>query len=97
LTPARQLEAIQGRAHDMIARIYALANGELLPALRAAGIRVLAWRELPLSTQQALSAYFRDEVLPVLTPLAIDMSRPFPLLTSLSVNLSLRLPPSASE
>jgi polyphosphate kinase len=97
LTPARQLDAIQSRAHDMIARIYELANRELLPALRAAGIRVLAWRELPLSTQQALSAYFRDEVLPVLTPLAIDMSRPFPLLTSLSLNLALRLPPSSSD
>jgi polyphosphate kinase len=97
LTPARQLEAVQIRAHEMIARIYELTNGELLPALRTAGIRVLAWRELPLSTQQALSVYFRDEVLPVLTPLAIDMSRPFPLLTSLSVNLALRLPPSASE
>jgi polyphosphate kinase len=97
LTPARQLEAIQIRAHEMIARIYELTKGELLPALKGAGIRVLAWRELSLSTQQALSAYFRDEVLPVLTPLAIDMSRPFPLLTSLSLNLALRLPPSASE
>jgi len=97
LTPARQLEAVQIRAHEMIARIYELTNRDLLPALRRAGIRVLAWRELPLSTQQALSAYFRDEVLPVLTPLAIDMSRPFPLLTSLSLNLALRLPPSASE
>ena len=97
LTPARQLEAIQIRAHEMIARIYELTNGELLPALRTAGIRVRAWRELSPSTQQALSAYFRDEVLPVLTPLAIDMSRPFPLLMSLSVNLALRLPPSAPE
>jgi len=97
LTPARQLEAVQIRAHEMIARIYELTNRDLLPALRTAGIRVLAWRELPLSTQQALSAYFRDEVLPVLTPLAIDMSRPFPLLTSLSLNLALRLPPSSSD
>src|SRR4029453_19373521 len=39
----------------------------------------------------ALAAYFRDSVLPVLTPLAIDTSRPFPLLSSLSLNLALRL------
>jgi polyphosphate kinase len=97
LTPARQLEAIQIRAHEMIANIYQLTNHELLPALRTAGIRVLAWRELPVPTQQALSAYFRDEVLPVLTPLAIDMSRPFPLLASLSLNLALRLAPAASD
>jgi polyphosphate kinase len=97
LTPARQLEAIQVRAHEMIANIYELTNRELLPALGTAGIRVLAWRDLSVPTQQALSAYFRDEVLPVLTPLAIDMSRPFPLLASLSLNLALRLAPAASD
>jgi polyphosphate kinase len=93
LTPDRQLDAIQRRAHDLVARVYDLANQDLLPALRTAGIRLLEWRELPPPTQQALSAYFRDEVLPVLTPLAIDMSRPFPLLASLSLNLALRLSP----
>ena len=97
LTPARQLEAIQVRAHEMIANIYQLTTRELLPALRTAGIRVLAWRELSVPTQQALSAYFRDEVLPVLSPLAIDMSRPFPLLASLSLNLALRLAPAPSD
>src|SRR5262245_31729320 len=80
LTPEQQLDAIQTRAHDLLIRMYELATQNLLPALRAAGIRLLEWQELPPATRQALSAYFRDEVLPVLTPLAVDMSRPFPLL-----------------
>src|SRR5262245_14683029 len=96
LTAEQQLEAIQGRAHAMVARMYEITNQQLLPALRTEGIRLLAWNELPTATQQALSAHFRDEVLPVLTPLAIDMSRPFPLLASLSVNLALRLSPEAA-
>ena len=41
-----------------------------------------------------MSGYFRDEVLPALTPLAIDISRPFPMLSSLSLNLAFRLAPS---
>ena len=45
----------------------------------------------------ALGAFFRDAVLPVLTPLAIDVSRPFPLLSSLSLNLALRLERRAGE
>src|SRR5262249_29556786 len=57
----------------------------------------LEWKELPPATRQALSAYFRDEVLPVLTPLAVDMARPFPLLASLSLNLALRLSPSEPD
>jgi polyphosphate kinase len=93
LTPEQQLDAIQSRAHDLVIRMYDLANRDLLPALRTAGIRLLEWKELQPVTRQALSAYCRDEVLPVLTPLAVDLARPFPLLASLSLNLALRLSP----
>jgi polyphosphate kinase len=95
LTPEQQLDAIQLRAHELVACIYEVTNRDLLPLLRIAGIRLLAWHELPVASRQALSARFRDEVLPVLTPLAIDMSRPFPLLSSLSLNVALRLSPAA--
>jgi polyphosphate kinase len=97
LTPEQQLDAIQSRAHDLVIRMYELANRDLLPALRTAGIRLLGWKELQPVTRQALSAYCRDEVLPVLTPLAVDMARPFPLLASLSLNLALRLSPVTAD
>src|SRR5262245_54745303 len=93
LTAEQQFDAIQLRAHEFVARLYDVTLQDLVPALRTAGIRLLSWKELPPPTQQGVSAHFRDEVLPVLTPLAIDMSRPFPLLASLSLNLALRLSP----
>ena len=51
-----------------------------MPALAESGVRIVAWSDLDREQQAALAAYFRDAVLPVLTPLAIDVSRPFPLL-----------------
>ena len=56
-----------------------------------------AWHELEPAGAAALGAFFRDAVLPVLTPLAIDVSRPFPLLSSLSLNLALLLEPAPGE
>ena len=70
---------------------------DLLPALAAHGIRLVPFAELDPPRQASLTAFFRDEILPVLTPLAIDISRPFPLLSSLSLNLALLLEPTADD
>ena len=75
---------------------HGLLTLSLLPALAARGIRIVDTRELA-DRQLALGAYFRDSVLPVLTPLAIDESRPFPLLASLSLNIALRLEPTTES
>src|SRR5262249_39271264 len=93
LTPAQQLAAVAERAHALVAALYRVALEEILPALARAGIRILAWSELEAHQQRSLAEYFRESVLPVLTPLAIDAARPFPLLSSLSLNLALRLQP----
>ena len=71
-----------------------LVADTLRPALEAQGIRLLTWADVPAAEQARLTAYFRDAVLPVLTPLAIDVSRPFPLLASLSLNIALLLEPA---
>src|SRR5690349_7772281 len=52
---------------------------------------MLGWAELDAARQARFDAFFRDEIHPVLTPLAIDTSRPFPLLSSLTLNLALVL------
>jgi polyphosphate kinase len=93
LSPARQLAQVSARVHTLVDRLYALVTGELLPALAANGIRIASPAELDDVRRGALDAYFRDDVLPVLTPLAVDTARPFPMLSSLSVNLALRLAP----
>jgi polyphosphate kinase len=97
LTPPQQLGAIVDRAHAFVARLYELTLAELLPALASHGIRIVRVEDLNQPQQGLLSAYFRDAVFPVLTPLAIDVSRPFPLLSSLSLNIALLLEPAAGE
>ena len=94
LTPGQQLRQVSARVHALVARLYALVTAELLPALASNGIRIAAPADLDEVRRGALAAYFRDDVLPVLTPLAVDTARPFPMLSSLSVNLALRLAPS---
>jgi polyphosphate kinase len=97
MTPSHQLTAVAARAHAMVDSLYRLTIDELVPALETAGVRMVAWEDLPRAQQAALGTFFRAQVLPVLTPLAIDMSRPFPLLSSLSLNLALRLDAAPGE
>ena len=97
LTPAQQLAEIATRAHDMVARCYETLTREILPALAERGVKVLGVAELEPGVRSALGKHFRDEILPALTPLAIDASRPFPLLAGLSLNLAVLLGPAEGE
>lgn len=91
LTPAEQLAAISERTHKMVSRQYSTLNRTLLPALRQQGIRILGTDELD-DAQFAFSAeYFRTTVFPILTPMAVDASRPFPLIGNRSLNLCIRI------
>jgi len=89
LSPERQLTLISERVHEMVGALYGCLSGEILPALRERGIRIVPQAELDPPQQAALARLFRDEVLPALTPLAIDASRPFPMLANLSLNVAL--------
>ena len=95
LTPAQQLTAVARRSHDFVASLYGVATGDLLPALAHHQIRLMSFDAL--ADRAALSTFFRDSVSPVLTPLAIDEARPFPLLASLSLNLAIVLAPASAE
>jgi polyphosphate kinase len=89
-TAYQEFAAVSARAHALVDKLYAVA-GELLAMLETTGIHLITWPALPASQQEALKQFFRDEVQPVLTPLAIDASRPFPILSSLSLNLGFRI------
>ena len=97
LPPSQQLAAIRKRAHVFVAEMYGLVNTELLPALSAVRISIVPVSTLNEPRRAALGAFFREAVFPVLTPLAIDVSRPFPLLASLSLNLALLLEADGDE
>jgi polyphosphate kinase len=97
MTPAQQLKAVSERAHALVQELYRLIQGELIPALAEQNIRVVGVGDLREPQRAAVSSYFREEVLPALTPLAIDVSRPFPMLSSLSLNVAVWLAPAAGE
>lgn len=95
LTPAQQLTMVRDRSRALSGQLYALATETLLPNLAEKGIRLLNWSEVSAEDQAGLASFFRDAVLPVLTPLAIDTARPFPLLASLTLNLAILLEPES--
>jgi polyphosphate kinase len=90
LTPAEQLAAIHARASRLVGEQYACLD-ELLLQLSSAGVQFVPRREWAGKTQEWLAHYFEHEVEPVLTPLALDPSRPFPRIQNKSLNFVVRL------
>lgn len=88
LTAAQQLEQLNVVTHELVAQQYSTYNRSLLPLLKASGLTVVEQHE-NLSEEQAayVDAYFEDNVYPVLTPMAVDSSRPFPLIRNKSLNI----------
>src|SRR4051794_27881361 len=91
LEPREVLDAISRRAHELQVQHAAVYRDEVEPALEDAGISVVHYGVLPEAEQQRLHAFFRDQVFPVLTPLAVDPAHPFPYISGLSLNLAVLL------
>ncbi|MGI5144916.1 RNA degradosome polyphosphate kinase [Plantactinospora sp. CA-294935] len=83
-----QLELVSERAADLVARHAACFVDEVMPKLATENIALLHWDELPVPERQRLRAYFREQIFPVLTPLAVDPAHPFPYISSRSLNLA---------
>lgn len=88
MTPSKQLEEISKVTHEFMRDQYRTYNNSLIPALKKEGIAILSHHE-DLSRRQAkfVDDYFKSEVYPVLTPMAVDSSRPFPLIRNRSLNI----------
>ncbi|HVM50504.1 MAG TPA: hypothetical protein VMU04_20935, partial [Candidatus Acidoferrum sp.] len=91
LTASETFRAVVKRVRRMVAEQYACWRQELLPALAANGIRLLELTELDAADLQWVDDYYRTQVRPVLTPLAIDPAHPFPQLLNKSLNVIVRL------
>ena len=89
LTAREQLALVRKGVLAMAAEQTACLHEDLLPRLAAAGISVLSWADLDDERKEAARSYFRRNVLPVLTPLAVDPGHPFPFLSNLSLNLAI--------
>ena len=90
LSPTETFNQIQRVAHELVATESELWNKELLPQLAKNGIRVRNVSELNAKRAAWARKYFQEEVLPMLTPLAVDASHPFPDLLNKSHNLLVR-------
>ena len=89
LTAREQLMLVRKGVLAMEAEQTACLHEDLLPRLAAAGISIVSWEELDEERKEAARGYFRRNVLPVLTPLAVDPGHPFPFLSNLSLNLAI--------
>mgnify|MGYP001027864714 CR=1 FL=1 len=88
LTASEQLELILEATHELVNLQYSTYNRSLLPALKQQKLKVITEHE-KLSKEQKDFAdqYFEENVYPVLTPMAVDSSRPFPLIRNKSLNI----------
>ena len=91
LSPFEQLERINAVVQSMTAEQYRILADELIPSLAQAGIRIVDLKDLTVEDVKYLQGVFRKQVLPVLTPLAIDPGHPFPQLANKSHNIAILL------
>lgn len=89
LRPEEQLELIGEKTHELVALQYSTYNRSLLPALKQQGLQIVSeHEELTEKDGNFVDRFFHDNVYPVLTPMAVDSSRPFPLIRNKSLNIA---------
>ncbi|GAB3732491.1 polyphosphate kinase 1 [Luteimonas pelagia] len=87
LAPAEVLRRIHDDAAELVAAQYACWNDELRPALNDAGVRIFARDTWTDAQSDWLRQHFREEILPVLSPLGLDPAHPFPKILNKSLNI----------
>jgi polyphosphate kinase len=91
LTPQQLIDEIRRRSLLLVNKQYELLNGTILPGLAEQSIRFLLRNDWTKEQRRWLKSYFNDEVVPVLTPITLDPSRPFPRMLNKSLNFIVRL------
>ncbi len=91
LNPEQVLRQIASHVHESVSRQARILNDDVLPALARKGVRVRTISSLRKTQREFVEQYFRENVYPVLTPLAMDLAHPFPHLKGLGMNLLVEL------
>lgn len=91
MTPAQQLAAIRQTVIPMLQQQADCDRGIIRPALAEHGVHLVKWDDLTEAEAQFAAQYFRENVFPVLTPLAVDPGHPFPFISNLSTSLGITL------
>ena len=88
IEPSVLMKDISRRTHELVARQSKIFKDEILPEMKKSGIEIVEWQELNSEERKYISKIFSDRIFPVLTPLAVDPSHPFPYISGLSLNLA---------
>ena len=88
IEPSVLMKAISHQTHELVSRQSKIFKNEILPEMKKAGIEIVDWQELNSEERKYVSKIFSDRIFPVLTPLAVDPSHPFPYISGLSLNLA---------
>ncbi len=91
LSADEELQACRGELHKQARLVSRMVTHKLRPALAAAGIPILEYTELSDKQQKLMQRYFLESVEPILTPLAVDVSHPFPFISNLGLNIAVEV------
>ena len=99
MTSQQQLDAIHARVADLTDKARTQLHDELLPALARHDVKLIEMESLSGDEWKTIDDFFEAQVFPVLTPLAVDPSHPFPYISNLSLSLAVQLrdPDTGSE
>lgn len=88
MSPKQQLDAVTDAVHEFVNKQYQIYNHLLIPALKENGVEIIRdYKKLTDDEAEYIDRYFDDFVYPVLTPMAVDSSRPFPLIRNKTLNI----------
>ena len=87
-TATQQLAAITERAGELVARQEHVFLDELVPALAAEGVAIVGWGDLDMTDRKRMGEIYEQRIFPVLTPLAVDPSHPFPYISNLALSIA---------
>ena len=96
-TPAQLMREIAQKTQELLERQSAAFHDVILPHLGKYGIELAAWDSLDQEEKDAVNKVFHTKIFPVLTPLAVDPSHPFPYISGLSLNLAVVVKKPDSE
>jgi polyphosphate kinase len=97
MTAAEQLREIRNRIEPMAIEQVRCLEEEILPELASSGVVLAAYDSLSKTEREVADEYFTQQVLPVLTPLAVDPAHPFPYISGLSLNLGMMVRSGSDE
>jgi polyphosphate kinase len=97
LSPASQLRRISERLRTLLDLQLRCLSKQILPGLAASGVNIIAYGELSAEQRAEMREFFYERVFPVLTPLSVDPSHPFPYISNISLNLGTLVLPEEPE